>query len=78
MTSSTIPISEFKAKCLGLVEGVASSGLTIIITKHGKPVAKVTQFISSRKSLKGSWKGLVTIKGDIVNCDTSEDWEALQ
>ena len=78
MNGTNIPISEFKAKCLGLVEGVANSGNTIIITKHGKPVAKVTQIISSRKSLKGSWKGLVTIKGDIVNCDTSEDWEALR
>jgi len=75
---TNLPISEFKAKCLGLVDEVANSGHTIIITKHGKPVAKVTQIISSRKSLKGSWKGLVSIKGDIINSDTAEDWEALQ
>ena len=75
MIDTNIPISEFKAKCLSLVEGVASSGKIIIITKHGKPVAKVTQVSTSRKSLKGSWKGLVTVKGDIINCDTSDDWD---
>lgn len=75
---ATVPISEFKAKCLGLIEGIAASGETIIITKHGKPVAKVTPIVSTRKSIKGSWKGLVEIKGDIVHFDTSEDWEALK
>ncbi len=78
MDIETIPISEFKAKCLSLVEGVAAGGNSIVITKHGKAVAKVTQIPSSRKSLKGSWQGLVEIKGDIVNCDTSEDWEAAR
>ena len=78
MTEATIPITEFKSKCLGLIEKVASNGETIIITKHGKAVAKVTRILSTRKSLKGSWKGLVEIKGDIVNFDTSDDWEAIQ
>ena len=78
MKEATIPVSEFKAKCLGLIEGVASNGETIIITKHGKAVAKVAPIVSARKSIKGSWKGLVEIKGDIVHFDATEDWEAIQ
>ena len=73
MAEATITISEFKTKCLGLIEGVATGGETIVITKHGKAVAKVTPIVSTRKSIKGSWKGLVEIKGDIVHFDPLED-----
>jgi prevent-host-death family protein len=78
MKEATITISEFKAKCLGLIEGVAGGGESIIITKHGKAVAKVIPILASRKSTKGSWKGLVEIRGDIVHFDASEDWEAIR
>ena len=78
MKEATITISEFKAKCLGLIEGLAAGGETIIITKHGKAVAKVMPILSNRKSTKGSWKGLVEIKGDIVHFDATEDWEAIR
>jgi prevent-host-death family protein len=36
-----IPAGEFKAKCLKLMDQVARSGVPIVITKHGKPVAKL-------------------------------------
>ena len=78
MTLATLPITEFKAKCLGLIENVATKGETIIITKHGKAVAKVIPIVSTRPSLKGSWKGLVEIKGDIVYFDATEDWESIR
>lgn len=37
----TIQASEFKAKCLALLDEVARTGETIVITKHGEPVAKL-------------------------------------
>ena len=40
----TIKASEFKAKCLKLMDEVAESGEEIVITKNGKPVAKLTAF----------------------------------
>ena len=40
----TIKASEFKAKCLKLMDEVAESGEEIIITKNGKPVAKLTAY----------------------------------
>ena len=40
----TIKASEFKAKCLKLMDEVAESGDEIVITKNGKPVAKLTAF----------------------------------
>ena len=40
----TIKASEFKAKCLKLMDEVAANGEEIVITKKGKPVAKLTAF----------------------------------
>ena len=39
-----ITASEFKAKCLKLMDEVAQSGEEIVITKNGKPVAKLTAY----------------------------------
>jgi len=60
----TINASEFKAKCLKLLDQLEPSGLTIL--KRGKPVAKVIP-VSSRtnKQLIGSMKGEIKINGDI-------------
>jgi len=49
----TIPASRFKAQCLALLDEVAESGLAIVVTKHGKPVARVEP-IGAPPSLRGS------------------------
>jgi prevent-host-death family protein len=41
MTKRTIPASQFKAKCLALLDEVAATGESIVVTKRGKPVAQV-------------------------------------
>ncbi len=74
MKESTLGASEFKAKCLGLLDEVAK-GSTLIITKRGRPIAKVSPLSTPAKSLRGSWKGVVKIKGDIVNFNESGEWE---
>ena len=74
MKESTLGASEFKAKCLGLLDEVAN-GSTLIITKRGRPIAKVSPLSAPAKSLRGSWKGVVKINGDIVNFNESGEWE---
>ena len=37
----TIQAGKFKAQCLALLDSVAKSHIPILVTKHGKPVAKV-------------------------------------
>jgi prevent-host-death family protein len=49
----TIPASEFKAKCLALLDEVAETKETLIVTKRGKPVAQVVPAEEPR-SLIGS------------------------
>ena len=43
-----------------------AKGNTLVITRHGRPIAKVVPVSTTAKSLRGSWKGIVKIKGDIV------------
>lgn len=62
----TIKASEFKAKCLKIMDEVAESGEEVIITKHGRPVSKLTPFRERPKSLFGRGKGTIEIHGDIV------------
>ncbi len=75
----TIQASEFKAKCLALLDEVARTGETIVITKHGEPVAKLVPHRPPRaKSLIGLHKGQIKIHGDIISPIGQDLWEALK
>ena len=71
----TIKASEFKAKCLKLMDEVAETGEPLLITKSGKPIARLVPLEARPKSLWGAHKGLIEIKGDIVS-PIDVDWEA--
>ena len=63
-----IAISEFKAKCVALLDKVNKTKQPIRITRHGKPVAEVVPPTPSRKRRKlGSMSGTLKILGDIVS-----------
>ena len=69
--------SEFKAKCHRMLDDVAARCVPVLITKRGRPVARLVPLGVPLESLEGAWRGLVEIKGDIVRFDASADWEAL-
>ncbi|RPJ80343.1 MAG: type II toxin-antitoxin system Phd/YefM family antitoxin [Acidobacteria bacterium] len=71
----TIKASEFKAKCLKLMDEVAETGEPIIITKNGKPVSQLTPYREKRNSAFGALKGSVIIKGEIIS-PVDVEWEA--
>ncbi len=73
----TIKASEFKAKCLKLMDEVAESGQEIVITKNGRPVSRLTPYRERPKSWFGVDKGKIEILGDIVG-PLDVDWEAEQ
>ncbi len=66
MTITTMPAGEFKAKCLHVMDDVNKKKQPIIVTKRGKPVAKIMPILADRKSVFGCMKGTATIKGDIT------------
>lgn len=64
-----IAISEFKAKCLAILERVEKTKEPIRITRHGKPVAEVIPAapVMDRAAWIGSMKDSIKILGDIVS-----------
>jgi len=72
MAMKQIAAAKFKEQCLALLDEVGPDG--IVITKRGKPVAKLVPFASDSASLIGSLKGKLEIKGEILS--TGLDWDA--
>lgn len=72
-----IAAGEFKAKCLSLLDEVAEHRLELVITKRGKPVAKLVPVASEKPRLLGRMAGTIQITGDIVGA-TGELWDAEQ
>ncbi len=76
-----VAISEFKAKCLALLEEVSKTKKPIRVTRFGKPIADVIPpaSVQGRAAWIGSMKDSMEIVGDIVSPDNEEnEWEALR
>ena len=71
----TLPASEFKAHCLRVLDEVAT-GQEVVITKHGREVAVVSPISGGSQSSYGSWSDLVEVRGDIIQVDWSDEFEA--
>jgi prevent-host-death family protein len=67
-----IPAARFKEQCLSILDRVDAEG--IIITKRGKPVAKLIPIRTESAELIGKLKGKVKVKGDILT--TGHRWNA--
>ena len=72
-----INATEFKAKCLKLMDEVAKTRQSLIVTKYGKPIAKVVPIEPEEaKSWYGYMESTIKITGDIMAPMEGEDWEA--
>lgn len=58
-----IKASEFKAKCLALIDEVSETGEAIVISKRGKIVARLEPYRSKPATLRGSFKGKIELIG---------------
>lgn len=79
MKSRSVTATEFKAKCLGILDEVKDSGTVVTITKRGKAVATVQGVKKPWKSLENALKGKIDLDalGDIVSPPAGIYWEAL-
>lgn len=73
----TVAAAEFKAKCLALIDRVAQSNETIVITKRGKPLAQLVPFDSTKKKYEMPLKDKATFIGDIIS-PLGEEWDATK
>lgn len=76
-----VPISEFKAKSLALLEQVRRTGRPIIVTKRGEPIAEVIppSTVTLGSSWIGSARASVILGDDLVGpAGDLTDWDALR
>ena len=66
-----IPAGRFKARCLALLDEVEATGRALVVTKHGRPVARVVPLAEGAPDLRGS----VLDQSDLVS-PVGEDWES--
>jgi prevent-host-death family protein len=78
----TMAAGKFKAQCLAVLDEVQMKREPVLVTKHGKPVAKMVPLeMSDHENPLEFFRfpGGITIHGDIVSPATDlEDWEALK
>jgi antitoxin (DNA-binding transcriptional repressor) of toxin-antitoxin stability system len=68
----------FKANCLAVMDEVQAKKVTVVITKRGKPVAKIVPVTSDHDDIYGFFVGKGSITGDVVlPALTLEEWGDL-
>ena len=85
MESNALAAGEFKATCLALMDEVAATGREVVITKRGKPVAKLVPVTApvERRPIRGSLKHLIRITGDLqkpiigYEYDLGKKWDRI-
>ena len=74
----TISATAFRAKCLKLLDEVRATREPLVITKHGKAVAKLVPFVPAPDEMSGFFKDRGSIKGDVVHPIMSKsEWGCL-
>lgn len=72
--ADSISVSEFKAKCLALMEEVRERGVEYVVTRRGKPIARVVPVSTAAPDPFGFLGGTVLEEHDIVSPD-HDVWE---
>ena len=70
-----VPAGVFKATCLELMDEVARTGRDVVVTKHGRPVVRLSPATAQADSPWGFLQGTIVRHGDIVSADADE-WAA--
>ena len=79
MKTRVVSATDFKAKCLGLLDELAQTGGTITVTKRGRPMATVRPITKRRwKSPEGSLAGKIDISDEDLMADTSDLWDVVR
>jgi prevent-host-death family protein len=75
----TVPAGVFKTNCLAIMDEVKAKRETVVITKHGQPVAKLVPVNTAVDDIFGFFSGRGSITGDVVSPALSrEEWGNLR
>jgi len=67
MKTKTIPAGAFKARCLAIMDEVQAKRQSVVITKRGRPVAKLVPVEEKKDEIFGFLKGKGKVVGDVVS-----------
>ena len=73
----TIQASEFKARCLALMDEVARSGEVLVVTKNGRPIAELRPYSGGRRDSPFGMHKTLAIHGNVISPLEDERWETL-
>lgn len=62
----TVPAAQFRNKCLKLLDVVMATGNTLVVTKHGRPVAAVIPFVEQPQADVIGWAGDMVLDSDLA------------
>ena len=71
----SVQAGKFKAECLRIMDEVHNTGKSVVITKRRVPIVRLCPMKKGRKSLFGIMRGMVHIKGDIIE-PIGDAWDA--
>lgn len=76
----TFLISDFKAKCIEILNAVHDTGQPVVVTRRGQPLAKIVPLVDPTAIPRklGTLAGEATEHGDIVHGGFEGDWESLR
>ena len=73
----TMAAGSFKVHCLAVMDEVQAKRQTILITKHGRPVAKLVPADKGRDEIYNFLRGKGAVMGDVIS-PAIEDWGNLK
>ena len=62
----TVPAAQFRDKCLKLLDVVMATGNTLVVTKHGRPVAAVVPFVEQPQGSAIGWADDMVLDSDLT------------
>lgn len=72
MSEKTVSAADFKARCLALLDDVERTGTPLVVTKRGRPVARV---VPAKPKKRRPLRGSIVREEDVVS-PTGEAWDA--
>jgi prevent-host-death family protein len=71
----SIPATEFKAHCLALLEEVRQTRQSLLVTRHGKPVAEISPYTPKSHAGENPLKGSIVHQSDLIS-PLNEKWDS--
>jgi prevent-host-death family protein len=71
----TVPATEFKTRCLALLEEVRETRQSLLVTRHGKPVVEISPYVQKNSARDNPLKGSIVFQDDLIS-PLKEKWDS--